>query len=104
MAAVDFQYVGRGIGVRDVAYFLGSCMNEQELLEHDRKMLDVYHEALIAALETYHPQQPAEDIANTWLNLYAVAWTDFYRFLSGWMPDHPKTHAYTRKLAEQVLA
>ena len=29
-AAVDFQYVGGGCGMKDVAYFLGSCLTEEE--------------------------------------------------------------------------
>ncbi|MDH3982074.1 MAG: ecdysteroid 22-kinase family protein, partial [Kiritimatiellaceae bacterium] len=30
VAAVDFQYVGGGCGMKDVAYFLGSCLAETE--------------------------------------------------------------------------
>lgn len=104
VAAVDFQYVGAGPGIKDVAYYLGSCMTEQQLMENDTDVLGFYRSSLVDALRDHQPQQPAEEIADTWLSLYAVAWTDFYRFLAGWMPDHPKTHAYTRKLAEQVLA
>ena len=104
VAAVDFQYVGGGPGIKDVAYYLGSCMTEQQLLEEDINLLQFYRSCLIGALRAHQPLQPAEEIADTWLNLYALAWTDFYRFLAGWMPDHPKTHSYTRKLAEQVFA
>lgn len=103
-AAVDFQYTGGGIGIRDVAYLLGSCMSEQELHIHDRSLLDFYHARLVSALQRYHPQVPADDVADAWVNLFEVAWTDFYRFLAGWMPDHPKSHAYTLGLAEKVLA
>ncbi len=104
VAAVDFQYVGGGAGIKDVTYFLGSCMTEQQLMDHDQTLLGFYLDCLVCALRRYQPRLPAEEIARTWSELYAVAWTDFYRFLSGWMPDHPKSHAYTRKLADRALA
>ena len=30
VAAVDFQYVGKGCGMKDVAYFISSCFNEED--------------------------------------------------------------------------
>jgi hypothetical protein len=35
--------------------------------------------------------------------MYAVAWTDFYRFLQGWSPGHWKIHGYSERLANAVL-
>ncbi len=102
-AAVDFQYVGRGIGVRDVAYFLGSCLDENELQRNDQRYLDFYFNKLTLALERFQPSIDAGAVCDAWRALYPIAWTDFYRFLLGWMPDHPKTHGYTRRLADQVL-
>jgi Ser/Thr protein kinase RdoA (MazF antagonist) len=32
VSAVDFQYVGGGCGMKDVAYFLGSCLTGKEEL------------------------------------------------------------------------
>ena len=40
VAAVDFQYVGGGCGMKDVAYFLGSCLNDQELRTTENELLD----------------------------------------------------------------
>jgi thiamine kinase-like enzyme len=31
VAGVDFQYVGGGCGMKDVAYFIGSCLNEKDV-------------------------------------------------------------------------
>lgn len=92
VAAVDFQYVGGGVGIRDVAYFLGSCMSEQELMRHDKAMLEFYRGALITAINQLDSSQPAEAIAATWVDLYATAWTDFYRFLAAGCPT---TRKYT---------
>jgi len=38
-----------------------------------------------------------------WRKMYPVAWTDFYRFLLGWMPTHYKINSYTERLAEDVI-
>ncbi len=92
VAAVDFQYVGRGVGVKDLAYFLGSCLNEQDILINEAMLLDQYFRALDAG-----PAVEAE-----WRELYVIAWTDFYRFLDGWMPAHQKINAYTRSVAERA--
>ncbi len=103
VAAVDFQYTGAGVGIRDVVYFLGSCLDETELADNENEYLDIYFDELGKALQHYHPDVQALRVCECWRDLYAIAWTDFYRFLAGWMPDHPKTHAYTRKLADQAL-
>jgi len=103
VAAVDFQYVGGGCGMKDVAYFLGSCLSESDCARHDDVLLDGYFAALGSALEIYQPAIESAAVIDEWRNLYAIAWTDFYRFLNGWMPDHPKVHSYTKQLAQQAL-
>ncbi len=100
VAAVDFQYVGRGPGVCDVAYFLGSCLDEVRLEQAVPALLDIYFselgECLIDTVD-------ASALEAEWRSLYPIAWVDFYRFLLGWAPEHRKINAYTRRLANEVL-
>ena len=46
LAGVDFQYVGGGCGMKDVAYFIGSCLNESECERLEAQILDTYFEYL----------------------------------------------------------
>ena len=50
VAAVDFQYVGKGCGMKDVAYFVGSCMDEQQCEEHEDEILRIYFAELRSQL------------------------------------------------------
>ncbi|MCA9546454.1 MAG: phosphotransferase, partial [Myxococcales bacterium] len=49
-AAVDFQYVGGGCGVKDLAYLLGSALTEPELLAQADGLVDAYFAELRPAL------------------------------------------------------
>lgn len=104
VAAVDFQYVGGGCGMKDVAYFMGSCMDETSCEKNEHWCLDYYFKELAAALATNKKSVDFQALEREWRALFPVAWTDFYRFLQGWMPTHYKINSYTRKLAGQVLA
>uniref|UniRef100_A0A3B3QCD9 Protein kinase-like domain containing n=1 Tax=Paramormyrops kingsleyae TaxID=1676925 RepID=A0A3B3QCD9_9TELE len=100
VAAVDFQYVGGGCGMKDVAYFLGSCLNERECEQQVPPLLDYYFMELRAVLGE------GVDVAGLeaeWREMFAFAWTDFHRFLLGWMPGHHKINKYSKKLAKDVL-
>lgn len=87
-AAVDFQYVGEGCGIRDVAYFLDCCLGE----EQDERWLDFYFSLLDK------PQVEAE-----WRPLFPVAWADFCRFEQGWRGPTPLGRFSWRQL-EMALA
>lgn len=101
VAAVDFQYTGRGCGMKDVAYFLGSCLTDNDLERHATGLLDDYFETLCSLLGT---ADTTAELEREWRAMFPLAWTDFYRFISGWMPGHKKINRYTRALAEQCLA
>jgi len=104
VAAVDFQYVGGGCGMKDVAYLLGSCLDERECERSEDVYLEIYFTALRGALARHRPAVDADDLEAQWRQLFPVAWTDFYRFLAGWSPGHPKMTPYSERLAREVLA
>ncbi len=103
VAAVDFQYVGGGCGMKDVVYFLGSCLDEIECERYQTSLLDHYFSSLKSALNTYQKKVDANALEREWRSLYSIAWTDFYRFLLGWMPTHSKINRYTQRLADEAL-
>ena len=103
VAAVDFQYVGGGCGMKDVAYFMSSCLTEDECEQRETELLDYYFQTLQAALLARGHSTDFQALETDWRALYPVAWTDFFRFLQGWSPGHWKIHRYSRRLAEEVL-
>lgn len=103
VAAVDFQYVGGGCGMKDVVYFISSCLDENACERREKVLLNAYFSALKNALTRYHPQIDAAEVEAAWRPLYAVAWTDFFRFLKGWSPEHWKIHHYSERLAREVV-
>ena len=103
VAAVDFQYVGGGCGMKDVAYFIGSCLMEEDCERLESRLLDYYFNALKEALAHLHPLVDASDVEAEWRKLFPLAWTDFHRFLKGWSPGHWKLNAYSERMARQVV-
>jgi hypothetical protein len=103
VAAVDFQYVGGGCGMKDIAYFLGSCLDEQQCFEQQDELLDFYFAALTAQVAIIHPAIDARALEAEWRGMYALACTDFTRFLNGWMPEHWKLNSYTEMQAMQAF-
>lgn len=103
VAAVDFQYIGGGCGMKDVAYFLGSCLSESECQQWEVELLASYFDALQEALDAVGKVVDWSALKAEWSAMFPVAWTDFYRFLLGWMPEHRKINTYTERLALQVV-
>ena len=101
VAAIDFQYVGGGCGMKDVAYFLGSCLNEDECEAREEELLAFYFQRLNEALQWDHASM--QSLEAEWRELYPLAWTDFFRFLEGWSPGHWKINSYSQRLAKRVL-
>ncbi len=99
VAAVDFQYVGAGCGIKDVAYFIGSCLSSEECYEYESELLACY----FAALGENLPTDIMSSLEAEWRTLYPVAWADFHRFLAGWMPAHTKIDDYMQEQTERAL-
>lgn len=107
VAAVDFQYVGGGCGMKDVCLFLSSVLDFNEGVANNeanvQSYLDEYFAALKQALQEYQPEIDGNDVELHWRPMYCVAWADFQRFMKGWCPDHWKINAYTESLTQQAL-
>lgn len=103
VAAVDFQYVGGGCGMKDVAYFIGSVLHEDQCEARESELLDFYFAALQNAIEKNHPTINFTELEAEWRYLFPIAWTDFHRFLLGWSPGHWKINAYSSRLAAEVI-
>lgn len=100
VAAVDFQYVGKGCGMKDVAYFISSCFEAEECEKYEEELLQHYFEKLEDSLDNTTEFQ---EVKKEWSMLYRYAWADLYRFLDGWSPGHWKMHEYSKKLTDEVL-
>ncbi|NQZ70712.1 MAG: DUF1679 domain-containing protein [Lentisphaeria bacterium] len=104
VAAVDFQYVGNGCGMKDVVYLFSSCMNEKECSLWTSDLIDYYFECLFEALNGKISDQEFVFLEHEWREMYSVAWADFCRFLEGWSPGHYKLNSYNRRMVETTLS
>ncbi|PWG06845.1 oxidoreductase family protein [Polaribacter aquimarinus] len=98
VASVDFQYVGGGCGMKDVAYFVGSCLYEEDCERLETQILDTYFGYLHQASGSKN-----EALEKEWRALYHVAWADFHRFLKGWSPGHWKINSYSERITQSVI-
>jgi len=98
VAGVDFQYVGGGCGMKDLAYFIGSCLSERECEQLEDQILNTYFEYLQNELH-----QRNEELESEWRSMYRVAWADFHRFIKGWSPGHWKINSYSERVSSEVI-
>lgn len=104
VSAVDFQYVGKGIGMIDLAYFMGSCFNGEECACYEDEILEYYFSEFNSAYFRKNGQEPDLEIEKEWRYLYPFAVADFARFLYGWMPNQTKLNQYTSNITESLLS
>ncbi|WP_047816795.1 oxidoreductase family protein [Rhodopirellula islandica] len=103
-AMVDFQYVGRGCGMKDVAYFLSSCVSQSECERNESRYLATYFDSLRDAMSTHGTERiEFTALENSWRKLYPIAWADFVRFLEGWCPGHTKLTGYSHRMTNLAL-
>ncbi|TWU57789.1 Phosphotransferase enzyme family protein [Rubripirellula reticaptiva] len=106
IAAVDFQYVGGGCGMKDVAYFLGSCQDDSQCERDESLLLDTYFEAFHsrrAKIVGKTDGTIGRELESEWRSMYPVAWADFTRFMLGWCPGHSKLTRYSHDVAARVV-
>jgi hypothetical protein len=103
VAAVDFQWVGGGCGVRDVAYLACSAWDDGYEARAPA-ILDAYFGHLRAALGRVGSSVDASALEREWRALYPVAMADFWRFYAGWAPEAFAADPHARASARAALA
>ncbi|MFT6267342.1 MAG: hypothetical protein ACJAVV_000139 [Alphaproteobacteria bacterium] len=111
IAAVDFQYVGFGVGMKDLVYFLGSCLDGSELQSKTPALLALYFSVLKKALNRVSNHVTSHQsmidfslLEKEYRALYPFAWADFERFLIGWSPGHIKLNEYSCEQTRLALS
>lgn len=99
VAAVDFQYVGGGCGMKDVAYLLTGDAGSEDA---EQRHLDTYFRHLRAAI-TRRTAMDVEALEREWRALYPIACADFYRFLAGWAKSHWNHDLHGQRVVRNVL-
>ena len=102
VGAVDFQYVGGGAGIKDVAYLLSCCLSERECAVLCGDLIDEYFLALRSELSERGHAAMATAIEAEWRTLYPIAWADFCRFLDGWAQE--PLHGYSRRMVQRAMS
>lgn len=105
VAAVDFQYVGGGCGMRDLAYLL-DCVLDAPIDEASvERHLDTYFTTFAQALARNPAKASLVGAVETqWRSLFPVAWLDFQRFLQGWSPAYARPSARLERRIRQELS
>lgn len=86
IAVYDFQWTGKGVGVRDLAYFFTSSVTGMTIA-HESALLDEYYSIVTDSLKTAGSWSDDLERDFTRHNLgqwYAICLVDYYRFMLGW--------------------
>ena len=73
--SVEIICVGGGCGMKDVAYFLGSCLSEEDCERYEQELLACYFDSLKAALDEQGKQMDWLALKADWLAMFPLAWT-----------------------------
>jgi len=82
-AAYDFQYVGRGCVMADVAYLLATSVDAGVLRAHEAALLEGYRSGLLAALARRGAGAGGYP-ARQMISQFELCLADFARFQAGW--------------------
>ncbi|MEN8904439.1 MAG: oxidoreductase family protein [Clostridiales bacterium] len=104
VATVDFQYTGGGCGMKDLAYFIGSCFYEDEYENWETEILEFYFQELKKGLDIQKKILDFTKLEREWRKLYPLAWTDFHRFIKGWGSYHFAKNSYSERIARKVIS
>ncbi|MFN8577620.1 MAG: choline kinase [Candidatus Sericytochromatia bacterium] len=103
VSAVDFQYVGHGCGMKDIAYFFDSAFIEKQCFDWEEELLDYYFKELNLSCTKYNKEINFSNLENEWRRLYSLCWADFYRFLIGWIPNTNVFNDFNTQLIDKAL-
>ena len=103
VAALDFQYAGRGCGVKDLIYLLGSYYSSDELYLYAEQAIDRYFATFRTKVNNTLSLKQKDALEAQWRALIPFAWADFQRFLRGWSPSHIKLNRYSAEQTNQAL-
>lgn len=104
VAAVDFQYIGKGCAMKDLVYFLSSVLDEDSIKIKSTEYIDQYFKLLEQYIKKYNVPIEFGELEREWRKLYDYAVADFERFLLGWMPTHYKLNNYTKEITENLIS
>lgn len=99
----DFQYVGKGIGLQDLMLFMTSVLDNEACYEYEKQFLDLYFRYLKIYSVGVISQKEFELLEANWRMLWPYVWSDFYRFLMGWKPEHKKVTTFMHEKFLEVL-
>ncbi|KAF7764541.1 hypothetical protein PCIT_b0571 [Pseudoalteromonas citrea] len=100
----DFQYVGKGIGLQDIMLLFTSVFNADQQEAYEEPLLALYFRELYSALEGRFDIDTCQKIERQWRSIWPIIWSDFYRFLLGWKPNHFKINAYMKRQVNKSMS
>ncbi|KAL7274821.1 hypothetical protein RUND412_002252 [Rhizina undulata] len=83
-AFYDFQYFGAGLGVQDLAYFLGTAVDGRLLGKSEERLLKYYFEELKEALRRLGKGDCGEYTWEIFWEQWEWALVDWMRFMASW--------------------
>ncbi|TMO69697.1 phosphotransferase [Pseudoalteromonas aurantia] len=100
----DFQYVGKGVGLQDIMLLFTSVFSSEQQHVYEEPLLALYFSELHAALKTRYDIDIKREIESQWRGAWPIIWSDFYRFLLGWKPNHLKINNYMKRQVNVVMS